>query len=141
MGWPDRDWARAHGDGRKANGRRVRRFVWGAVGVAVIAVFGMAYAIRPPRAQTVHPLTEHSVAGPAVIYGIPGSSSAADAPGGRNTVCFEITHAPGSTQLECLAWRINLTHAAVVTPRPYDGPCAYAVVDQKRGAWTCRNVR
>jgi hypothetical protein len=76
---------------------------------------------------------------PAVLFGIPvsGSAAAPEASGGANTLCTEMALARSSGEWRCLGWTINIHHAAVRKPRPYDGECAHATVDQTRGAWTC----
>jgi hypothetical protein len=149
VGWRDRDWAKFNDDEWEAiygfrrgprprpaahdgpaappRGDRVRRSIWGGVAVAVLAVFGFAFATRPPVAHTHIGIAP----APSTLYGIPGS--------GTENVCTEMVAAVGSTQWHCLAWTINLQHLPVVEPYRYPGACVHAIVDQTRGAWTCLN--
>jgi hypothetical protein len=151
VGWRDRDWAKfsddewqaIYGFRRKApretprddvpilvSGRRnrLRRYVWGGLALLAIVVLAGGFALRASDGRTAQRL-----ASPPVLYGLRGS-------GGTNTVCTEMAVAQGSTSWRCLAWTVNVNHAAIVEPRPYTGPCTHAVVDQARGAWTCLGV-
>jgi hypothetical protein len=148
VGWRERDWARLNeaeraellgpGPSRFAgagagevvgSSRHVRRWVWGSVAVLALAVFGVAFAVRPAQL----PGTGTGAPQPSVLFGIKGPT----VPGGSDTVCTEMAIAASDGRWQCLSWLINTHHLPVITPRAYSGPCAYLVMDQQRGRWTC----
>jgi len=106
--------------------------IWSVVAVAVVIAVAGGLAMRTSEGRATQ-----QVAAPVVLFGIPGSGAAAEAPGGTDTLCTEMAVARSSGRWSCLAWTINIHHAAVRKPRPYEGECAHAIVDQARGAWTC----
>jgi hypothetical protein len=109
--------------------------VYGTLGLAMLAVLVAGFATRVPDDA----ITPSVAATPVVLYGIRGSDVGINrnSPNGTNTVCTEMAIARSSTRWHCLTWEINISHAAFVEPRPYDGPCGDAIIDQTRAAWTC----
>jgi hypothetical protein len=149
LGWRERDWARfndeeweaIYGPGRRVPTRQAdwtRRIVYSAIGVVVLLAVAFGAKLRVPGG----PAMPTAGASPVVLYGIPGSDSTINenSPNGTNTVCTEMAVPRTTGRWYCVTWEINMSHATVIQPRPYDGPCAHATIDQRRAAWTCLTV-
>lgn len=153
MGWRDRDWAKFSDDewrelygvdrgwGGEGSGSHsidwARVTGWTVVGFAALALLVVTVDLRRgPSASTPAPPAS---AAPrlAVLYGIRGSGANDLAPGGRRTACTEMAWHTSAAAWTCLSWNVNSDGVPVVEPRPFGGPCAHAVVDQQRGAWSC----
>jgi hypothetical protein len=106
-------------------------YAWGCFLLVFVAA-GVGLAKRGAGVAAVPQVPQ-----PNVLFGIPGSGTEAEYPGGADTACTEVVLSRTTGDWRCLSWSVNVRHLAIVRPRRYRGACAHAIVDELRGAWKC----
>jgi hypothetical protein len=110
---------------------RRRLYAWAGAFLAFVVV-GVVLAMRGSNAAAVVPTPASNV-----LFGLRGSGAELQYPGGADTACTEVIRSRTSGEWRCVSWSVNIHHAVIVRPRPYEGDCAHAIVDQTHGVWTC----